>query len=125
MLIEKEASKILEQSSNASDVSHQEIQAVRNKMCLGHSLVNVDFKQAANLSKDTSFQWFFNKKTRAGGTFDPQTGIGTLRIKKVKTTKQLKGFGDHMKMQKIHIPCVVWAALHERNGANAEKSTEE
>uniref|UniRef100_A0A8B9NCU9 Myomesin 3 n=1 Tax=Accipiter nisus TaxID=211598 RepID=A0A8B9NCU9_9AVES len=33
--------------------------------------------------KDTSFQWFFNKKARAGGVFDPQTGIGTLRIKKI------------------------------------------
>ncbi|XP_030360698.1 myomesin-3 [Strigops habroptila] len=39
--------------------------------------------KAANLSKDTSFQWFFNKKARAGGTFDPQTGIGTLCIKKI------------------------------------------
>uniref|UniRef100_A0A8B9J2C6 Myomesin 3 n=1 Tax=Amazona collaria TaxID=241587 RepID=A0A8B9J2C6_9PSIT len=34
-------------------------------------------------TKDTSFQWFFNKKARAGGTFDPQTGIGTLCIKKI------------------------------------------
>uniref|UniRef100_A0A663N9T2 Myomesin 3 n=1 Tax=Athene cunicularia TaxID=194338 RepID=A0A663N9T2_ATHCN len=43
----------------------------------------VDFKQATNLSKDTSFQWFFNKKARAGGAFDPQTGMGTLPIKKL------------------------------------------
>uniref|UniRef100_A0A8C0F7N3 Myomesin-3 n=1 Tax=Bubo bubo TaxID=30461 RepID=A0A8C0F7N3_BUBBB len=39
--------------------------------------------KATNLSKDTSFQWFFNKKARAGGAFDPQTGIGTLPIKKL------------------------------------------
>ncbi|XP_008494634.2 myomesin-3 [Calypte anna] len=39
--------------------------------------------KATNLRKDTSFQWFFNKKTQAGGTFDPQTGIGTLLLKKI------------------------------------------
>ncbi|KAK2518656.1 Myom3 [Columba guinea] len=39
--------------------------------------------KATNLRKDTSFQWFFNKKARAGGVFDPQTGIGTLCIKKI------------------------------------------
>ncbi|NWX77005.1 MYOM3 protein, partial [Alca torda] len=39
--------------------------------------------KATNLRKDTSFQWFFNKKERAGGVFDPQTGIGTLHIKKI------------------------------------------
>ncbi|XP_009513437.1 myomesin-3 [Phalacrocorax carbo] len=39
--------------------------------------------KATNLRKDTSFQWFFNRKARAGGAFDPQTGIGTLRIKKI------------------------------------------
>ncbi|XP_010223082.1 PREDICTED: myomesin-3 [Tinamus guttatus] len=39
--------------------------------------------KAANLKKDTSFQWFFNKKARTGGVFDQQTGIGTLRIKKI------------------------------------------
>ncbi|NXL59604.1 MYOM3 protein, partial [Chordeiles acutipennis] len=39
--------------------------------------------KATNLRKDTSFQWFFNKKARAGGVFDPQTGIGTLCIKKM------------------------------------------
>ncbi|NXR34621.1 MYOM3 protein, partial [Zosterops hypoxanthus] len=39
--------------------------------------------KATNLRKDTSFQWFFNHKARAGGVFDPQTGIGTLQISKV------------------------------------------
>ncbi|NXL47366.1 MYOM3 protein, partial [Podilymbus podiceps] len=39
--------------------------------------------KATNLRKDTSFQWFFNKKPRAGGVFDPQNGIGTLRIEKI------------------------------------------
>ncbi|XP_027561797.1 myomesin-3 [Neopelma chrysocephalum] len=39
--------------------------------------------KATNLRKDTKFQWFFNQKARAGGVFDPQTGIGTLRITKV------------------------------------------
>ncbi|NXJ69320.1 MYOM3 protein, partial [Rostratula benghalensis] len=39
--------------------------------------------KATNLRKDTSFQWSFNKKERAGGMFDPQTGIGTLLIKKI------------------------------------------
>ncbi|KFW78187.1 Myomesin-3, partial [Manacus vitellinus] len=39
--------------------------------------------KATNLRKDTKFQWFFNQKARAGGVFDPQTGIGTLRIAKV------------------------------------------
>uniref|UniRef100_A0A8B9ZBZ5 Myomesin 3 n=1 Tax=Anas platyrhynchos TaxID=8839 RepID=A0A8B9ZBZ5_ANAPL len=38
--------------------------------------------KATNLRKDTSFQWFFNKKARTGGVFDPQTGIGTLCITK-------------------------------------------
>uniref|UniRef100_A0A8C4TT34 Myomesin 3 n=1 Tax=Falco tinnunculus TaxID=100819 RepID=A0A8C4TT34_FALTI len=45
--------------------------------------------KATNLRKDTSFQWFFNKKARADGVFDPQTGIGTLRIKKI--TKEDEG----------------------------------
>ncbi|NWR06579.1 MYOM3 protein, partial [Paradoxornis webbianus] len=39
--------------------------------------------KATNLRKDTSFQWFFNHKARAGGVFDPQTGLGTLQISKV------------------------------------------
>ncbi|KAF2985728.1 hypothetical protein EK904_003826 [Melospiza melodia maxima] len=39
--------------------------------------------KATNLRKDTSFQWFFNHKARAGGVFDPQTGMGTLQIPKV------------------------------------------
>uniref|UniRef100_A0A669PQY1 Myomesin-3 n=1 Tax=Phasianus colchicus TaxID=9054 RepID=A0A669PQY1_PHACC len=39
--------------------------------------------KATNLRKDTNFQWFFNKKARTGGVFDPQTGIGTLHIKKI------------------------------------------
>ncbi|NWW11442.1 MYOM3 protein, partial [Oreocharis arfaki] len=39
--------------------------------------------KATNLRKDTSFQWFFNHKARAGGGFDPQTGMGTLQITKV------------------------------------------
>ncbi|NXD42935.1 MYOM3 protein, partial [Copsychus sechellarum] len=39
--------------------------------------------KATNLRKDTSFQWFFNHKARAGGVFDPQTGKGTLQISKV------------------------------------------
>ncbi|NXT62559.1 MYOM3 protein, partial [Chaetops frenatus] len=39
--------------------------------------------KATNLRKDTSFQWFFNHKARAGGVFDPQTGMGTLQISKV------------------------------------------
>ncbi|NXY19274.1 MYOM3 protein, partial [Atrichornis clamosus] len=39
--------------------------------------------KATNLRKDTNFQWFFNHKARAGGVFDPQTGIGTLQITKV------------------------------------------
>ncbi|XP_014804109.1 PREDICTED: myomesin-3 [Calidris pugnax] len=39
--------------------------------------------KATNLRKDTSFQWFFNRKERAGGVFDPQTGMGTLLIKKI------------------------------------------
>uniref|UniRef100_A0A8C3GQ20 Myomesin 3 n=1 Tax=Cairina moschata TaxID=8855 RepID=A0A8C3GQ20_CAIMO len=38
-------------------------------------------------TSDTSFQWFFNKKARTGGVFDPQTGIGTLCVKKVKNIK--------------------------------------
>ncbi|KAJ7400056.1 hypothetical protein BTVI_108717 [Pitangus sulphuratus] len=38
---------------------------------------------ATNLRKDTKFQWFFKQKARAGGVFDPQTGTGTLCIKKV------------------------------------------
>uniref|UniRef100_U3JCK9 Myomesin-3 n=1 Tax=Ficedula albicollis TaxID=59894 RepID=U3JCK9_FICAL len=47
-------------------------------------ILNVDVKQATNLRKDTNFQWFFNHKARAGGVFDPQTGMGTLQISKVK-----------------------------------------
>ncbi|NXL97446.1 MYOM3 protein, partial [Tyrannus savana] len=39
--------------------------------------------KATNLRKDTKFQWFFKQKARAGGVFDPQTGTGTLCIKKV------------------------------------------
>ncbi|XP_048183337.1 myomesin-3 [Corvus hawaiiensis] len=39
--------------------------------------------KATNLRKDTNFQWFFNHKARAGGGFDPQTGMGTLQITKV------------------------------------------
>ncbi|NXN13600.1 MYOM3 protein, partial [Indicator maculatus] len=39
--------------------------------------------KATNLRKETSFQWFFNKKARADGVFDPQTGTGTLLIKKI------------------------------------------
>ncbi|NWR88001.1 MYOM3 protein, partial [Furnarius figulus] len=39
--------------------------------------------KATNLRKDTRFQWFFSQKAREGGVFDPQTGIGTLRITKV------------------------------------------
>ncbi|XP_064254522.1 myomesin-3 [Passer domesticus] len=39
--------------------------------------------KATNLRKDTNFQWFFNHKARAGGVFDPQTGMGTLQIPKV------------------------------------------
>ncbi|NWV68579.1 MYOM3 protein, partial [Malurus elegans] len=39
--------------------------------------------KATNLKKDTNFQWFFNHKARAGGGFDPQTGMGTLRLTKV------------------------------------------
>ncbi|XP_027759216.1 myomesin-3 [Empidonax traillii] len=39
--------------------------------------------KATNLRKDTKFQWFFQQKARAGGVFDPQTGAGTLCIKKV------------------------------------------
>ncbi|NXA83681.1 MYOM3 protein, partial [Thryothorus ludovicianus] len=39
--------------------------------------------KATNLRKDTNFQWFFNHKARAGGGFDPQTGMGTLQISKV------------------------------------------
>ncbi|NXY81275.1 MYOM3 protein, partial [Alcedo cyanopectus] len=39
--------------------------------------------KATNLRKDTSFQWFFREKARAGGVFDPQTGVGTLCIKKI------------------------------------------
>uniref|UniRef100_A0A8C2Y746 Myomesin-3 n=1 Tax=Coturnix japonica TaxID=93934 RepID=A0A8C2Y746_COTJA len=39
--------------------------------------------KATNLRKDTSFQWYFNKKARADGVFDAQTGIGTLRIQKI------------------------------------------
>uniref|UniRef100_A0A8C3NTT6 Myomesin 3 n=1 Tax=Cyanoderma ruficeps TaxID=181631 RepID=A0A8C3NTT6_9PASS len=39
--------------------------------------------KATNLRKDTNFQWFFNHKARAGGVFDPQTGMGTLQISKV------------------------------------------
>ncbi|XP_006268041.1 myomesin-3 [Alligator mississippiensis] len=39
--------------------------------------------KAANLRKDTSFEWFFNKKSRSGGQFDPETGTGVLRIKKI------------------------------------------
>ncbi|NWS28564.1 MYOM3 protein, partial [Polioptila caerulea] len=39
--------------------------------------------KATNLRKDTNFQWFFNHKARAGGVFDPQTGVGTLHISKV------------------------------------------
>ncbi|RMB91320.1 hypothetical protein DUI87_32459 [Hirundo rustica rustica] len=39
--------------------------------------------KATNLRKDTNFQWFFNHKARAGGMFDPQTGMGTLQISKV------------------------------------------
>lgn len=61
--------------------------AFRNKTHLRTRLLNFDFKQATNLRKDTSFQWFFNKKARTGGVFDPQTGIGTLCVKKVKNIK--------------------------------------
>ncbi|NXY09944.1 MYOM3 protein, partial [Pteruthius melanotis] len=39
--------------------------------------------KATNLRKDTSFQWFFKHEARAGGRFDPQTGMGTLQITKV------------------------------------------
>ncbi|NWX57561.1 MYOM3 protein, partial [Promerops cafer] len=39
--------------------------------------------KATNLRKDTNFQWFFSHKARAGGVFDPQTGMGTLQISKV------------------------------------------
>ncbi|NXX43305.1 MYOM3 protein, partial [Tricholaema leucomelas] len=39
--------------------------------------------KATNLRKDSSFQWFFNKKGRADGVFDPQTGAGALLIKKL------------------------------------------
>ncbi|NWW70854.1 MYOM3 protein, partial [Climacteris rufus] len=39
--------------------------------------------KATNLRKDTNFQWFFNHKARGDGEFEPQTGIGTLRIRKV------------------------------------------
>uniref|UniRef100_A0A8B9SNY1 Myomesin 3 n=1 Tax=Anas platyrhynchos TaxID=8839 RepID=A0A8B9SNY1_ANAPL len=46
--------------------------------------------KATNLRKDTSFQWFFNKKARTGGVFDPQTGIGTLCVKKVKNIKAIQ-----------------------------------
>uniref|UniRef100_A0A8C5T6Y8 Myomesin-3 n=1 Tax=Malurus cyaneus samueli TaxID=2593467 RepID=A0A8C5T6Y8_9PASS len=38
--------------------------------------------KATNLKKDTNFQWFFNHKARADGGFDPQTGMGTLRLTK-------------------------------------------
>jgi len=58
-------------------------------MLLGPQLLNLDFKQATNLRKDTNFQWFFNKKARTDGMFDPQTGIGTLHIEKVKNRKAI------------------------------------
>lgn len=63
---------------------------LKNQMLLGPRLLNLDFKQATNLRKDTNFQWFFNKKARTGGVFDLQTGIGTLRIKKVKNRKAIR-----------------------------------
>nr|XP_021390691.1 myomesin-3 [Lonchura striata domestica] len=44
--------------------------------------------KATNLRKDTNFQWFFNHKARAGGVFDPQTGMGTLQIPKVTTADE-------------------------------------
>lgn len=76
-------------------------------MFWGPRLLSLDFKQATNLRKDTSFQWFFNKKARTSGVFDPRTGIGTLHIKKVKTEKQFVGFGDHTNLQKIIIDLVL------------------
>ncbi|KAH0631137.1 hypothetical protein JD844_005289 [Phrynosoma platyrhinos] len=38
--------------------------------------------KAANMKKDSVFQWFFDNKTRSDGQYDPKTGAGILRIKK-------------------------------------------
>ncbi|XP_042295146.1 myomesin-3 [Sceloporus undulatus] len=38
--------------------------------------------KAANMKKDSIFQWFFDNKSRSDGQYDPKTGAGILRIKK-------------------------------------------
>uniref|UniRef100_K7GFH0 Myomesin-3 n=1 Tax=Pelodiscus sinensis TaxID=13735 RepID=K7GFH0_PELSI len=45
--------------------------------------------KATNMKKDTNFKWFLDKKEHLDGLSDPQTGAGTLRIKKL--TKEDKG----------------------------------
>ncbi|KAL7980516.1 hypothetical protein Chor_001670 [Crotalus horridus] len=45
--------------------------------------------KASNMKKDTSFQWFFDNKARSDGQYNPNTGAGLLRIKRI--TKADKG----------------------------------
>ncbi|CAM4687023.1 unnamed protein product [Caretta caretta] len=45
--------------------------------------------KATNMKKDTNFKWFLDKKAHLDGLYDPQTGTGTLRIKKL--TREDKG----------------------------------
>uniref|UniRef100_A0A8D0HLH5 Myomesin-3 n=1 Tax=Sphenodon punctatus TaxID=8508 RepID=A0A8D0HLH5_SPHPU len=45
--------------------------------------------KATNTKKDTSFNWFFSGKAHSDGQYEPKTGAGTLRIKKI--TKADKG----------------------------------
>uniref|UniRef100_A0A8C3SLI3 Myomesin 3 n=1 Tax=Chelydra serpentina TaxID=8475 RepID=A0A8C3SLI3_CHESE len=45
--------------------------------------------KATNMKKDTNFKWFLDKKAHLDGLYDPPTGTGTLRIKKL--TKEDKG----------------------------------
>ncbi|KAF7236516.1 Myomesin-3 [Varanus komodoensis] len=45
--------------------------------------------KAANMKKDSTFKWFFDNKARSDGQYDPATGVGILRIKKI--AKEDKG----------------------------------
>nr|XP_008119000.1 PREDICTED: LOW QUALITY PROTEIN: myomesin-3 [Anolis carolinensis] len=52
--------------------------------------------KAANMKKDSVFQWFLDNKNRSDGQYDPKTGAGLLRIKKISKAdmcnRQQQGF---------------------------------
>ncbi|KAL8220581.1 UNVERIFIED_CONTAM: hypothetical protein K2H54_049834 [Gekko kuhli] len=45
--------------------------------------------KAGNMKKESTFKWFMNNKARSDGQYEPKTGDGNLRIKKI--TKADKG----------------------------------